>query len=130
MPTRGRTIAPSFSDDDEPQNASHQKRLGGVCSFSTRRYITIRMVGISLIVPAFNAAATLNATIQSIVRQIYPDWEAIIVDDGSIDFTNSNAQVWCERDSRFHLIKTPNRGVSAARNEGARYATAPWLLFV
>jgi hypothetical protein len=88
------------------------------------------MPGVSVIIPAFNAAATLNATIQSVVRQTYEDWEAIIVDDGSTDFTDSNAKVWCARDPRFHLIKTPNRGVSAARNEGARYATAPWLLFV
>src|SRR5262249_26769846 len=79
---------------------------------------------------AFNAAATLNATVASVVRQSHADWEAIIVDDGSSDTTAANAQAWCDRDPRIRLIRGPNRGASRARNEAAQYATSPWLLFL
>jgi glycosyltransferase involved in cell wall biosynthesis/peptidoglycan/xylan/chitin deacetylase (PgdA/CDA1 family) len=88
------------------------------------------MPSVSVIIPAFNAAATMNATLESVARQSFTDWEAIIVDDGSTDFTGSNAAVWCSRDSRFRYIKQENQGLSGARNTGARNATAPWLLFL
>jgi hypothetical protein len=88
------------------------------------------MPSVSVIIPAFNAAATFNETLESIARQTLVDWEAIIVDDGSTDFTASNATVWCNRDSRFKFFKQDNKGLSAARNAGAEKATAPWLLFL
>jgi glycosyltransferase involved in cell wall biosynthesis/peptidoglycan/xylan/chitin deacetylase (PgdA/CDA1 family) len=88
------------------------------------------MPSVSVIIPAFNAAATLSATLESILQQTLADWEAIIVDDGSTDFTASNAMVWCGRDPRFKLIGQRNLGPSAARNQGARNANAPWLLFL
>jgi glycosyltransferase involved in cell wall biosynthesis len=88
------------------------------------------MASVSVLIPAFNAAATLSATIASVIRQSHVDWEAIIVDDGSTDTTAANAQAWCDRDPRIRLIKGPNRGVSKARNEAARHASSPWLLFL
>jgi peptidoglycan/xylan/chitin deacetylase (PgdA/CDA1 family)/SAM-dependent methyltransferase len=88
------------------------------------------MASVSVIIPAFNAAATLSATLESVLQQTLADWEAIIVDDGSTDFTASNAMVWCDRDPRFRFMRQANLGPSAARNEGARNATAPWLLFL
>ena len=88
------------------------------------------MISVSVLIPAFNAAATLNATIESVVRQTYADWEAIIIDDGSTDSTALNAQAWSERDPRIKLVKGPNHGLAGARNEAARNAIAPWLLFL
>jgi len=88
------------------------------------------MASVSVIIPAFNAAATLSATVASVVRQTHTDWEAIIFDDGSTDSTAANAQAWCDRDPRIKLIKGPNRGLAGARNQGAHYATSPWLLFL
>jgi len=88
------------------------------------------MTRVSIIIPAFNAAATLNATIESVVGQRRSDWEAIIFDDGSTDMTADIVRAWCERDPRLRLLTGPNRGCAAARNEAARHAKSPWLLFL
>src|SRR6187549_1158530 len=88
------------------------------------------MPTVSVIIPAYNAAGTLNATLASVFAQTYQDWEAIIVDDGSTDFTASNALTWCNRDPRFRFIQRKHLGPSAARNEGVLNARWPWLLFL
>jgi len=88
------------------------------------------MASVSIIIPAFNAAATLGATVASVVRQTHADWEAIIYDDGSADSTAANAQAWCDRDSRIRWMKGKARGTGGARNEAAGRATSPWLVFL
>lgn len=88
------------------------------------------MASVSIIIPAFNAAATLGATVASVVRQTHADWEAIIYDDGSTDSTAANAQAWCDRDSRIRWMKGKARGTGGARNEAAGHATSPWLVFL
>ena len=45
------------------------------------------MINVSVIIPAYNASATLAETVESLLAQTYPKWEAIIVDDGSDDGT-------------------------------------------
>jgi glycosyltransferase involved in cell wall biosynthesis len=45
------------------------------------------MIDISVIIPAYNAAATLAATLDSLCAQTFNEWEAIVVDDGSSDET-------------------------------------------
>src|SRR4029453_6544692 len=87
------------------------------------------MASVSVLIPAFNAATTLNATIGSVVQQTCADWEAVIVDDGSTDSTAAEVQAWHEVDPRIRLVRGPNRGSAGARNEAARHASAPWLLF-
>jgi hypothetical protein len=47
--------------------------------------------GVSVIIPAHNAAATLAATLDSVVRQTHSVWEAVIIDDGSTDGTRAIA---------------------------------------
>ena len=42
---------------------------------------------VSIIIPAFNAAETIADTLNSLINQTYPDWEAIIIDDGSTERT-------------------------------------------
>jgi len=88
------------------------------------------MSSVSIVIPARNAAATLNAAIASVVHQTHTDWEIIIVDDGSTDSTAANARAWCDRDPRIRLITGRKRGASAARNEAVRHAVKIWLLFL
>jgi glycosyltransferase involved in cell wall biosynthesis/peptidoglycan/xylan/chitin deacetylase (PgdA/CDA1 family) len=86
--------------------------------------------GISVIIPAHNAAATLAATLDSVIRQTHAVWETIIVDDGSTDSTRALAQNWADRDRRFRVLHQERLGVSAARNHGLRGARHPFVLFL
>ena len=92
--------------------------------------LTTPELGVSIVVPAFNAAEMLARPLQSVLDQTMPDWEVIVVDDGSEDDTQAVACHFTERDGRFHLLAQPHRGVSAARNAGVNAARMPWLLFL
>ena len=85
---------------------------------------------VSVIIPAFNAADTLPATVQSLFDQTRPDWEAIIVDDGSTDRTAEVAMALNNQDSRIHLERQPNGGASSARNTGLKLARSSYVMFL
>ena len=80
----------------------------------------------SVIIPAFNASATLARAIESVRAQSWPAHEIIVVDDGSTDATADVAR----RFNAVRLIKQANGGVSVARNAGAAAATGDWLAFL
>jgi len=81
----------------------------------------------SVVIPAFNSAATLARAIESVQSQSWPAHEIIVVDDGSTDAT---AEVAHQFGGAVHLIKQKNSGVSVARNAGAAAATGDWLAFL
>ncbi len=85
---------------------------------------------VSIIIPAYNAAATIEETLRSIMAQTYDDWEAIVVDDGSRDDTLQVVLAICQLDGRIRLIQQAHAGVSAARNRGLVEAVADWVLFL
>jgi glycosyltransferase involved in cell wall biosynthesis len=89
-----------------------------------------RTCGVSVIIPAHNAAATLEATLKSLVHQTRGVWEAIIIDDGSTDSTRAIAEHWEHRDRRFRALHQERLGVCAARNRGLREARHPFVLFL
>ena len=74
---------------------------------------------VSVVVCAYNAADTLDDNLSSLERLTYPDYEIILVNDGSRDRTSEIAR----RHPRVRLIETPNGGLSAARNVGLANAT-------
>lgn len=73
---------------------------------------------VTVIIPAYQAAATIAETLESVARQTYPNIEVIIVDDGSTDRTTAIVEDFVRRDSRMKLIRQENGGVAAARNTG------------
>lgn len=75
---------------------------------------------ISVIIPLYNKKAYITATLQSVLRQSYPHFELVVVNDGSTD--GSPQAVEDIQDNRLRLIHQPNKGVSAARNQGIRAA--------
>jgi glycosyltransferase involved in cell wall biosynthesis len=87
------------------------------------------MLAISVIIPAYNAAETLAATIDALLAQTYPHWEAIVIDDGSIDATAVIVTDFAAHDQRIRLIQQANAGVITARNVGIAAAQHDWLLF-
>lgn len=87
-------------------------------------------MNVSVIVPAYNAAGTITDTLESLLAQTHPNWEAIVVDDGSSDRTAEIARSFEERDDRIRVISQSNGGESAARNSGVALANSDWLLFL
>jgi hypothetical protein len=87
-------------------------------------------VKVSVIIPAHNAAATIAETLKSVVAQTSPDWEAIVVNDGSSDATDAIAREFAASDSRIRVFTQENRGEAAARNAGLARARYEWLVFL
>lgn len=88
------------------------------------------MKTISVIIPAYNAEKTINRCISSVLNQSYPDFELLVIDDGSRDKTVSLVGEYCAKDSRIRLIGQENGGVSAARNLGISQAQGDGFLFL
>ncbi|MEL6494483.1 MAG: glycosyltransferase family A protein [Cyanobacteria bacterium J06623_7] len=86
------------------------------------------MPQISIIIPAYNAAATIGATIASVQQQTLTDWELIVVDDGSTDNTKGILNHLSE--PRLQIIPTVNGGVAAARNLGVDRAQGQYIAFL
>lgn len=85
---------------------------------------------VSVIVPAYNYGAYLGEALDSVLAQTISDWECVIVDDGSTDDTADVAGRYAQRDSRFRLVRQPNRGLSAARNSGISSSSAAYVQFL
>lgn len=83
---------------------------------------------VSIIVPCYNQAIYLSETLDSVLNQIYNNWECIIVNDGSTDNTKDVALSYCNRDSRFLYIEQENAGLSAARNAGVIRSRGEFIL--
>lgn len=81
----------------------------------------------SVVIPAYNAAATLPRAIESVLAQSWPAHEIIVVDDGSGDDTAAGISHF---GTAVSLIRQSNSGVSVARNAGAAAATGDWLAFL
>lgn len=88
------------------------------------------MPALSIVLPVYNVDPYVNACLNSIVVQTFRDFECILVDDGSTDFSGVICDSWARKDSRFKVIHQENAGVSAARNVGIEAATAPFLAFI
>ena len=85
---------------------------------------------VSVIIPAYNAAETISDTLKSLLAQTFPDWEAIVVDDGSTDATCKVVKGFIEREPRIRILSQTNGGEAAARNSGIALACYDWLLFL
>jgi glycosyltransferase involved in cell wall biosynthesis len=74
---------------------------------------------VSIILPVFNAEQTIGSAVASCVEQSYPDFELIIVDDGSTDETKSILEQISRTDSRIrHISNSENKGIVASLNRG------------
>ncbi|TMA54760.1 MAG: glycosyltransferase family 2 protein, partial [Deltaproteobacteria bacterium] len=82
---------------------------------------------VSVVVPTFNRAHVLGASLASLLAETGVDLELIVVDDGSTDDTAA----WLEAhpDPRVRAIRGPHAGIAAARNRGLAAARAPFVAF-
>jgi glycosyltransferase involved in cell wall biosynthesis len=80
----------------------------------------------SIVMPAYNAASTIDAAIESVLAQTRKDFELIIVDDGSTDDTASRVEPYLG-DQRVRLIHQPNAGQATARNTALAAASGAYV---
>ena len=81
----------------------------------------------SIIVPAYNVAATIAETLHSLLAQTHGDFEIIVVDDGSTDRSVAIARSF--GDPRIRIVQQPNRGLAGARNTGIEAARGKYIGF-
>ncbi len=86
------------------------------------------MAQFTVVIPLYNKAAEIRATLDSVFAQRYTDFEVVVIDDGSTD--QSAALVKEFSDPRLRLISQKNQGVGPARNRGVHEARTPYIAFL
>jgi hypothetical protein len=82
---------------------------------------------VTVVIPAFNASATIDETLHSVRAQSYDNLEIIVVDDGSADDTVARVEQHIRADPRLRLVRQANAGVAAARNKGIVEAAGDYV---
>jgi glycosyltransferase involved in cell wall biosynthesis len=83
---------------------------------------------VSVLIPAYNAAAYLRDTLDSVLAQSWPHIEVIVVDDGSRDETLTIAQGYVS--ARIQVVTQANAGASSARNRAFALATGEYIQYL
>ena len=86
------------------------------------------MAQFSVVVPLYNKANEICATLDSVFAQDFTDFELIVIDDGSTD--SSAELVKKYNDPRLRLLSQKNQGVGPARNRGVQEAQSPFIAFL
>ena len=85
---------------------------------------------VSILIPAYSAAAYLPQCLDSILKQTCRDLQVVIVDDGSKDNTLEVCREYAEKDARIDVYHQENQGVAATRNHLLDRVKGDWVLFV
>lgn len=85
---------------------------------------------VSIVVPVYNVERYLDKCVGSLTGQTLKDIEIILVDDGSIDRCAAMCDEYARRDRRIKVVHKENGGLSSARNEGMKYVTGEYYMFV
>lgn len=85
---------------------------------------------VSIIIPCYNGAKFIAETIQSVINQTYPNWELIIVNDGSSDNSEKLIKTLIDKEFRATLVNKTNSGVSDTRNKGISFAKGDYITFL
>lgn len=85
---------------------------------------------ISVIIPAYNAEKFIGRALDSLIKQTYYEWQAIVINDGSADSTEEICRDYCSKDERIKLFTKENGGVSQARNTGLEKADGKYICFL
>lgn len=88
---------------------------------------------VSIIIPTYNRAHLIGETLDSVLAQTYPNWECIVVDDGSTDTTDEVVQQYLDSDTRFQYHHRPAdrpKGANACRNYGFEVSKGQFIMFL
>ncbi|MEM0577725.1 glycosyltransferase family 2 protein [Flavobacterium polysaccharolyticum] len=86
---------------------------------------------VSIIIPTYNSADFIADTLASVQQQTYPNWEVILVDDGSTDTTVTIAQNIAQTDHRIRIFKNlTNSGTGVTRNNALHHCQGNYIAFL
>lgn len=85
---------------------------------------------VSIIMPAFNSEMFISDSIESVLSQVYPHWELIVIDDGSTDSTAEIIKEYVSKDSRIRYYYQQNQKQGRARNNGISKSKGDWIAFL
>ena len=85
---------------------------------------------ISVVVPVYKVELYIKECIDSILNQTFPDFELILVNDGSPDKSNEICLCAAQKDDRIRVLTQTNQGVTRARANGVNAATGEFITFV
>lgn len=85
------------------------------------------MPKVSVLLPAFNAAATIGRAIATIRHQSFADWELLAIDDGSVDGTAALLTEAAAKDDRIRVLRRPHEGLVSALNAGLGAARGGYI---
>lgn len=85
---------------------------------------------LSIIIPVYNKEQYIVRCLSSILEQSYSDFEIIVIDDGSKDFSGSLIEGIARYEKRIHYYKFENGGVAVARNRGIALAKGTYIMFI
>ena len=85
---------------------------------------------ISIIIPVYNSGLFIAKCLNSLINQTYTNIEIICINDGSLDNSLDVLKKYQKKDKRVKIIDKENAGVSAARNDGLKFASGEYITFV
>lgn len=85
---------------------------------------------VSVIIPVHNSEYVLRRCIDSVLNQVYMDFELLLIDDGSMDSSGAICDEYAKKDSRIEVIHQTNGGPSKARNAGLEKVIGTWICFI
>jgi|GEM_PF-1458696 len=85
---------------------------------------------VSIVIPSYNRSKYLSATLNSILKQSFMDFEVIFVDDGSTDNTQEILNYYCQKDYRIKYFYQPNSERAVARSYGMGLALGEYVALV
>lgn len=85
---------------------------------------------ISIIIPVYNSRNTLKNCIHSVLKQPYKNFEILLIDDGSTDYSSNECERFSQLDKRIKTYHLQHGGQSKARNFGLKHAKGQYVLFV
>lgn len=84
----------------------------------------------SIIIPVYNSECSIRNCLDSVLQQTFPDFEAVVINDGSFDATPAILEEYAKRDSRIKVHSFENAGVSIARQRGINHSSGEYIIFV
>ncbi len=85
---------------------------------------------VSMIIPVYNVEKYLKKCVESVINQTLKDIEIILINDGSTDNSPEICNQYAQQDERIKLITQENKGLSAARNTGMKFAKGDYIAFL